>query len=163
VCAGIINDLLIGPYLLPLGLTGDIYLTFIQEILLELLEVKLFEVHCEMWFQHDGAPTHFTNVVHEYLDETFGNRLIGCGGPITWPSHFPDLTSMHFFLWGYMQGPVYETSVEAQHDLVASIAVAGATIWEMPEIFQRIQHNIARQCRIRNEVGGHHFEQLLLM
>jgi hypothetical protein len=37
--AGIINDHLIGPYLLPLQLTGDIYLTFLQEILSELLEV----------------------------------------------------------------------------------------------------------------------------
>jgi hypothetical protein len=53
--AGIINDHLIGPYLLPLQLTGDIYLTFLQETLSELLEVVSLEVRCEMWFQHDGA------------------------------------------------------------------------------------------------------------
>jgi hypothetical protein len=34
------------------------------------------------WFQHDDTPAHCTNVVLEYLDETFGNRWIGCGGPI---------------------------------------------------------------------------------
>jgi hypothetical protein len=46
-----------------------------------------------------------------------------------------------------MQGLVYETVVETQHDLVARIAVAvAATIREMPGIFQRIQHNIARWC-----------------
>jgi hypothetical protein len=82
--AGIINDHLISPYLLPLRLTGDIYVTFIQEILPEPLEV-----HREMWFQHDGALAHFTNVVREYLDETFGNRWIGHGGPITWPPSLP--------------------------------------------------------------------------
>jgi hypothetical protein len=76
--AGIINDHLICPYLLPLRLTGDIYLTSIQEILPELLEVSR-----EMWFQHDGTLAHFANVVREYLDETFGNRWIGRGGPIT--------------------------------------------------------------------------------
>ncbi|PNF16213.1 hypothetical protein B7P43_G15502 [Cryptotermes secundus] len=42
-------------------------------------------VHREVSFQHDGAPGHCTNVVSEYLDETFGNRWIGRGDPITWP------------------------------------------------------------------------------
>jgi hypothetical protein len=67
------DDHLIGPYLVPLRLSGDIYLTFLQEILPELLEVVPLEVRREMWFQHDGAPAHFTNVVREYLDEAFGN------------------------------------------------------------------------------------------
>jgi hypothetical protein len=65
------------------------------------------------------------------------------------------------FLWGYMQGSVYETPVETQHDLVARIAVAAATVREMAGIFQRIQHDIARRCRICNKVCGHHFEQPL--
>jgi hypothetical protein len=60
-----------------------------------------------------------------------------------------------------MQSLVYETPVETQHDLVARIAVAAGTIREMPEIFQRVQHNIARWCRTYNEVGGRHFKQLL--
>jgi hypothetical protein len=59
-------------YLLPLRLTGDIYLTCLQETLPELLEVVPLEVRREMWFQHDGAPAHCTNVC-EYLDETFGS------------------------------------------------------------------------------------------
>jgi hypothetical protein len=136
---GIIDDHLIDPYLLPLRLTGDIYLTFIQEILPELLEVVPLEVRREMWFQHDGAPTHFTNVVSEYKDETFGNRWIGRRGSITWPPRSPDLTPMDFFLCG--QSLVYGTPVDTQHDLVARIAVAAATIREMPRIFRRIQHN----------------------
>jgi hypothetical protein len=72
---------LIHPYLLwPIG---DIYLTFLQENLPELLEVVPLEVRHEIWFQHDGVPAHCTEVVREYLDETFGNRWIGHGGPIT--------------------------------------------------------------------------------
>jgi hypothetical protein len=59
-----IDDHLIGPYLLPLRLTGDIYLTFLQEILPKLLEVVPLEVRREMWFQHDGAPAHCTNHPH---------------------------------------------------------------------------------------------------
>jgi hypothetical protein len=78
------------------------------------------------------------------LDETFGNRWIGHGSPITWTPHSPDLTP-----------------VETKHELVARIAIVAGTIWEMPGIFQRVQHNISRQCRTCNEVSGHHFEQLL--
>jgi hypothetical protein len=131
-----------------------------QEILPELLEVVPLDVRRKMWFQHVGVPTHFTNV-REYLDKTFGNRWIEGGGPTTWPPRSPDLTLSDFFLWGYMQGLVYETPVETQHDLVATIAVAAATIREMPGTPQRVQHNITRQCKIGKEVGGRYFEQLL--
>jgi hypothetical protein len=94
---GIIDDNLISPCILRLQLTGDIYLTFLQVTLPEVLEVVPLEVHHEMWFQDDG-PAHFTNVVREYLDEMFGNRWLGCGGPITWPPHYPDVTPLDFFL-----------------------------------------------------------------
>jgi hypothetical protein len=125
---GIIYDHLIGPYLLPLRLTGDIYLTFLQETLPELLEVVPLEARYEMWFQHD--------VVCEYLVQTFGNRWIGRGGPITWPPH--SLTQLHWiFLWGYMQSLMYKTAVGIQHDLVATIAAAAGTIQEMLGIFQK--------------------------
>ncbi|PNF41896.1 hypothetical protein B7P43_G15539, partial [Cryptotermes secundus] len=81
-------------------LTGDIYLKFLQETLPELLKAVPLEVHREMWFQHDGAPAHCTEVVREYLDETFGNRWIGRGGLITWPPRSSYLTPLKIFLWG---------------------------------------------------------------
>jgi hypothetical protein len=65
----IIDDYLLDPYLLPLRLTADIYLTFLQETLPELLEVVCLEDRREIWFQHDGAPAHFTNVVREYWQQ----------------------------------------------------------------------------------------------
>jgi hypothetical protein len=80
---------LIGPYLLLLQLTGDFYLQFSQETLQKLLEVVPLEINCEMWFQRDGAPAYFTDVVCEYLDEIFGNRWTGHGGPITWLPRLP--------------------------------------------------------------------------
>jgi hypothetical protein len=122
------------------------------------------KIYCHIknnWFQYDGAPAHCTNVVFEYLDETFEYRRFGRGGQITWPPHSPDLTPLDFFLCGYMQSQVYETPVETQHDLVARIQVAAGTIREMPGIFQRVQHNLARRCRTWNEAGRRHFEQLL--
>jgi hypothetical protein len=110
--------------------------------------------------QQDDTPVHFTDV-REYFDETFGNRWIGRGGPITWPLRSPDLTPLDLFLSGYMQSLVYETPVETQHDIVARIAVAAGIIKEMPGIFQKVQHNMAGQWRTCSEFGGRHFEQLL--
>jgi hypothetical protein len=49
------------------------------------------------WFQHDGAPAHCTNVVREYLDETFGNRRLGRGGPVTWPPGSPNYIAYFLF------------------------------------------------------------------
>ena len=64
-----------------------------------------------------------------HLNDTFGNRWIGRGDPITWPPLSPDLTPLDFHFWGYMKTLVYETPVERQQDLVARIQVAG---WSHP-------------------------------
>jgi hypothetical protein len=58
-------------------------------------------------FQQDGAPPHYHNSVTGFLNETFPNRLIGRGGPTTWPPRSSDLTSMDFFLWGCAKDLVY--------------------------------------------------------
>ena len=68
VWAGIINGRLIGPYLLPARLTGANYLIFLQEILPELLQDIPLGIRQHMWFQHDGAPPHFTRAVLHYLN-----------------------------------------------------------------------------------------------
>ena len=38
-------------------------------------------VSSQMYFQHDGAPPHYTRHVREYLNESFPNRWLGRGGP----------------------------------------------------------------------------------
>jgi len=35
-----------------------------------------------MYFQHDGAPPHYTRRVREYLNASFPNRWLGRGGPV---------------------------------------------------------------------------------
>jgi hypothetical protein len=117
--------------------------------------MKPLEVRRETWFQHDGAPAHCTNVVCEYLDETFGNRWSGRGDPMMWPPRSPDLTPLE------VHAKPAETPVETQHDLVARIAVATGTIRKTPEIFQTVQYNMVRRCRTCNKVGDRHFEQFL--
>ncbi|KAJ8893016.1 hypothetical protein PR048_005597 [Dryococelus australis] len=41
----------------------------------------------------------------------FPGRWIGRDGPISWPPWSPNLTSLDFFMWGYVKDIVYATSV----------------------------------------------------
>jgi len=56
-----------------------------------------------MYFQHDGAPPHYTRCVREYLNESFPNRWLGRGGLVAWPPRSPYLTTLDYYLWGHMK------------------------------------------------------------
>lgn len=86
VWAGIVGDVLIGPYLLPPRLDGTTYLAFLQQVLPDLLDDVPLAIVRQMWFQHDGAPAHFALRVRVYLDEQYPQRWIGRGGPVAWPA-----------------------------------------------------------------------------
>jgi len=62
-----------------------------------------------MYFQHDGAPPHYTRHVRKYLNEFFPNRWLGRGGPVAWPPSLADLTHLDYYLWGHMKTLVHET------------------------------------------------------
>ena len=51
----------------------------------------------DLYFQQDGAPSHYFRGVQEHVDETFLLKWIGRKGPIDWPARSTDLTPMDFF------------------------------------------------------------------
>lgn len=53
-----------------------------------------------MWFQHDGAPTHYGDLIRDHLNQTYEERWIGRGGPTELAPWSPDLTQMDFFFGG---------------------------------------------------------------
>jgi len=59
-----------------------------------------------MYFQHDGAPSHFTRHVMQHHSDTFPNRWIGRGSTIDWLPRCPDLTPLDFCIWGLMKSEV---------------------------------------------------------
>ena len=93
VRAGIVDDFLLGPYILPKRLNAYTYLIFFQNVLPELLYPIPLNIRCSMRFQHDGAPPHFGNAVCGDLTATFGAHWIGRGRPTLWPACSPDLTA----------------------------------------------------------------------
>jgi hypothetical protein len=58
-------------------------------------------------FQLDRASPHFSRNVRHVLSSWFPNRWTGISGPITWPPRGRDLTSLDFFIWGYVGNMVY--------------------------------------------------------
>ncbi|KYN29436.1 hypothetical protein ALC57_01103, partial [Trachymyrmex cornetzi] len=61
---GIVNRYLIGPYFFDNRLNGKIYLSFLQNKLLELLEEVDLATRQKMWWQQDGAPPHSHRIVN---------------------------------------------------------------------------------------------------
>jgi hypothetical protein len=161
IWAAILGDQLIGPFVLPPRLNGNNYLQFLRETLPELIEDVMLFVRNQMWYQHDGAPAHFSRAVRDYLDQTYPGRWIGKGGPVAWPPRSPDLTSLDFFLWGHVKSLVYATPVETVEDLTARIFNACEVVQHTPGIFERVRQSMVRRCNACIELGSRHFEHLL--
>jgi len=46
---------------------------------------------------------------------------------MAWLPTSPDLTPLHFFLWGHIKALMYMSPVDSEEDLIARIAEAAAT------------------------------------
>ncbi|GBN20273.1 hypothetical protein AVEN_226148-1 [Araneus ventricosus] len=73
-----------------------------------------------MWFQHDGAPAHYTSDDHQHLNVTFGKHRICHGGL----DRSPDLLCLDFFCRGQTKKLVCQTLVDSVEDVVTRISVA---------------------------------------
>jgi hypothetical protein len=61
---------LVGPHVLPHGLTGNHYRDFLLHDLPKLMEDVPLAVRARMWYMHDGAPAHFSCAVRDVLNNT---------------------------------------------------------------------------------------------
>ena len=114
-----------------------------------------------MYFQHDGAPPHYTRHVRDYLNESFPNCWLGHGGPVAWPPRSPDLTPIDYYVWCHMKTLVYESKVDSRTALRDQIFAAPEYIENHPDsVASAIQSLLigAENCLATR---GGHFEQLL--
>jgi hypothetical protein len=72
-----------------------------------LLHIQQLGKSCPEMLRHNGrsemvhhvtGKLHFSHCVPACLNIEFPDHLVGRWGPIPWPHHFPDLTSVDFFL-----------------------------------------------------------------
>lgn len=160
VWAGVIGDMLIGPFFLPPRLNSAAYLHFLQRDLPGLLEDVPLSQRARLLYQQDGAPSHYGRIVTEWFNENYPNRWIGRNGPIHWPARSPDLTVMDFYVWGTMKEKVYSTEITTCEELKQRIEAAAQKIRDqLPTI--RITRAIQQRALACIQMGGGHFEQLL--
>ena len=74
VWCAVLDDQLIGPFILEGRLTGEAYLRFLQEELPQLLEDVPLDKRSRI--QHDGAPPHSSRGVTNFLNYRFPRRWI---------------------------------------------------------------------------------------
>lgn len=158
VWAGLIRDRIIGPFFIQGNLDGERYLDLLINDIVPAIQEITSDDFNEVWFQQDGAPPHYRNIVRDYLNVTFPNRWIGRRGTIEWPPRSPDLAPPDFFLWGYIKSEVYITQPRDLAELRQRIVDVCTQI--PPEIvFSAIENFYIRlgRCQI---VDGGHFEHL---
>ena len=63
--------------------------------------------------QHDGAPSHYALCSRQVVNEILNEKWIGRGGPVACPPRSPDLTSPHYFLWGFVKECVMRSTYHA--------------------------------------------------
>ncbi|GFX50702.1 uncharacterized protein TNCV_2722881 [Trichonephila clavipes] len=98
----------------------------------------------ELWFQQDGAACHTARATIDLLKDTFGDHLISRFGPVNWPPRSCDLTSLDYFLWGYVKSLVYadkpRTLVET-----AIYSICGSTM-----VNARIHNSLGKVTQTEN-------------
>ena len=133
VWCGLLGNRLIGPFVFDNNLTGNTYEAFLRNELPGLLGNIPLVIRSQMYFQHDGAPLHYTWHVREYLNECFPNCWLGRGGPISWPPRSPVLIPLDYYLWSHIKTLVYKTKVQSRAALRGRIFVAAEHIRNHPD------------------------------
>ena len=85
-------------------------------------------VRTQKYYQHDGAPSHFSHVVRPYPNHKLPNRWIGRGCVQNWPPRSPDLNPLDYHVWGYVKAMVYTHKVSTREELLQRILSTARSI-----------------------------------
>ena len=79
------------------------YKSHLQKQLLPSIS-KLFS-HSKWIFFQDGAPSHGSNLVQNYMEETLGKRFVK---KTEWPPSSPDCNPLDYYFWNKVKSEVYK-------------------------------------------------------
>jgi hypothetical protein len=146
VWCGLTSAGIIGPYFFDDNVTGGKYLAMLKTFLWPKIRYQ------RMYFQQDGASSHYAVPVRDWLDEKLPARWLGRRGPIEWPARSPDLTPCDFFLWGYLKDIVYREKSATIEQLRERISQACA---EVPiEICSNACQSVVQRFERCRDAGG---------
>ena len=90
-------------------MNSEMYLELLKKTVIPELTWRNGGTLENIFWTQDGAPCHRSQEVMEYLDQKFGDHVIGLNsirGQV-WPPQSPDLNPLDFCIWGYLKSKVY--------------------------------------------------------
>jgi hypothetical protein len=155
VWIGISSNGIIGPFFFSSTVIGESYV----EILKDYFEPAVADWSDlnDFWYQHDGAPAHYSRITREYLDEMFPGRWMGRRGPIEWPPRSPDFSPPDFFAWGVVKDAVYSKKPTSIDQLQNEIVDAFQQI--STDLCKKVCRSVESRLRKCIEADGCQFEQ----
>lgn len=164
VWMGLLDNLVIGPHILPPRLDGANFLDFLQNALPELLDDVSLQRRQESLFQMDGCPAHWSLACRAWMNENYPQKWIGRTSArdeslMFWPARSPDLTPLDFFAWGAVKQKVYATPVPDEDNLRRRIVQVCGEITRTQ--CRAATSSVIERCRMCVRQNGLHFEHLL--
>jgi hypothetical protein len=147
VWCGMTSSGLIGPYFFETSVTGQAYVDMLENFLWPKVMRR------GLYFQHDGAPAHYSSMARTWLDKKFPRRWVGRRGPFEWPARSPDLTPCDFFLWGHLKDIVYRTPPDNIPQLRERIKEACQQVTE--EMCSNVCQSVPERLRSCLALEGH--------
>jgi inhibitor of nuclear factor kappa-B kinase subunit alpha len=106
------------------------------------------------YFLQDGAPSHTSNQVQDWLSSKFGTKFIDKS---QWPAHSPDLNPCDFFLWGYLKSRVY---MPMPKDLAELKSNLDREVKNLPkDVLKSTFLNFKKRLNLVISANGGHFEK----
>ena len=94
----------IGPFFFG---EGSATVATYKDMLIRYAFPRFSELGKDHIFMQDGASTHYSIPVRNYLNRKRPNNQIGSGGRVNWPARSPDLTPCAFFLWSHTKAKLF--------------------------------------------------------
>ena len=154
----------IGPYVFTDTVNSQHYLSLLKNKFVPALQNRTGHIEND-WFMQDGATAHTSNIVLEYLNDTFKEKVISRRYPEVhecgqfWPAHSPDLNPCDYFLWGYLKSKVYKPKPVDTEMLLRNIKrevkkISGDTC-------KRVIDNFIERVKQGKLMKGRHLENVI--
>ena len=153
VWCSVVGDQLIGPYVLP---PRDIYVNFLQYELPALLENFPIQTRRQIYYEHDGGPPHFSQVVRipKPMDWSWGTQNL--------PPRSPDLNPLNYHVWGYMKATVCAHGLNTRDELNQWILSTARSI-NNAAVLRKFTSSLVTRVRKWIQADGGHFEKHALV
>ena len=111
------------------------------------------------WFQQDGARCHTTNLVLDWLQTKFGERVISGRTQHPWPAKSPDLAPNDYWLWSIILQEIRKVKPASLEEL--KLVVNNFCESLDPDEVRRAVRHIRRRAEACIQAEGGHFEHKL--